>query len=210
MISKSLKNMAILDESELKFTQNMNEMPKNLGLESKSNSQNMPLATHSLATQENMSHSKDSSSENFQNKNCDENKTETKPSEYQSETRIQLSFSVDRLLNNQLQQKKPPLQPPDRDTSGEKLTDVKFCDDINSGYSCCSLPNCLVNSAPSATCKNLSFQANSYSNSDEDMTTAATVAAANFMDFKSIVRPTPVRAMGNTSEAGKVFISFDC
>ncbi|TMW52333.1 hypothetical protein DOY81_002590 [Sarcophaga bullata] len=206
MISKSSKNMAILDESELKFTQNMNEMPKNLSLEkSRSNCQNHSLATQLPSAQENILHSKDNLNENFQNKIGDENKTERKSKEFPSETRIQLSFSVDRLLNNKLQQQHSP----DHDSLGAKLPD-KCCDDMNPGYSCCSLPNCLVNSASLAACKNLSFQGNTYpTDGDEDRTTTtATGAASQFMDFKSIVRPTPVRAMGNTSESVPTLAHF--
>ncbi|XP_023305578.2 homeobox protein H2.0 [Lucilia cuprina] len=194
MISKSQQNMAILDE-EIKFTQNMNEMPKNLSLDKINCDKPTSLAPK---TEPNTNPLNDLSENS---KNIGDN-NEIKTNEFQSETRIQLSFSVDRLLSNKLQQiiKSPPPPPPptsQTDTHSHDRHSDKCCDELNSSYACCSLPNCLVNS-PTTASTSLSLQANSYPSIDEEMTTGSN---ANFMDYKSVVRPTPMRPMSNSSES---------
>ncbi|XP_065356659.1 homeobox protein H2.0 [Calliphora vicina] len=190
MISKSQQNMAILDD-EIKFSQNMNEMPKNLSLDKI----NCDKTTSLPLKKEDNANLVNDLCEN--SKNNSEN-SEIKSREFQSETRIQLSFSVDRLLSNKLQQnKKSPPPSAQLETHSHDQRSDKCCDELNSSYSCCSLPNCLVNSSPAAS-TTLSFQGNSYQSTDEEMPTGP---AASFMDYKSVVRPTPVRAMGNSSES---------
>ncbi|XP_037818203.1 homeobox protein H2.0 [Lucilia sericata] len=188
MISKSQQNMAILDE-EIKFSQAMNEMPKNLSLDKI----NCDKPSSITPKAENLLNDLSENSKN----NSDNN--EIKTNEFQSETRIQLSFSVDRLLSNKLQQiKKSPPPPPSSqtDTHSHDPRSDKCCDELNSSYACCSLPNCLVNSTTTVS-TSLSFQGNSYPPIDEELTTGSN---ANFMDYKSVVRPTPMRPMSNSSE----------
>lgn len=186
MISKSQQNMAIFDD-EIKFAQNMDEMPKNFSLD-KINCDNTTTTTESPKTEENTN----KLNENCISKQIGEN-NETTTNEFQSETRIQLSFSVDRLLSDKLQQNKKSPSPAQHDPRSEKC-----CDELNSPFSCCSLPNCLVNSANTLP-SSLPFYGSSYQSNDEEMTNGP---SATLMDFKSVVRPTPVRAMGNVSESG--------
>ncbi|KAM7352617.1 homeodomain protein 2.0 [Cochliomyia hominivorax] len=195
MISKSQQNMAILDD-EIKFSKNMSEMPKNLSLDKINCDKSI---TSNLKTEQRNEQRVDHLSELSKNENFikSENSEIQKTSELQSETRIQLSFSVDRLLSDKKSSSSssPPAHP--LETHSHDHNNDKCCDDLNPGYSCCTLPNCLINS-PSKTSTTLTIQANSFHTTDDEMSSNGCVGP--FMDFKSIVRPTPVRAMGNSSE----------
>ncbi|XP_061390130.1 homeobox protein H2.0 [Musca vetustissima] len=164
--------MAILDE-EINFAQNkMEELPTNLSLDKSHNCDRSP--SEGGPTNSSPSGGVEKSEQNQEK-------------DLSNETRIHLSFSVDRLLNNNKteQQQQQNSQP-------KSLTEAdKCCADMQNGYSCCSLPNCLVGSNHPS----LPFGGHHHGEEDSTMTTQP----GNFMDFKSIVRPTPMRAMGGNN-----------
>lgn len=199
MISKQQQNMAILDE-ELNFAQStMDEMPTNLSLDKTQNCDNQmnqdQISTSSIKSSR-CPTDNSSEKEKFDNGNKSKSvKTSgnDQVKDFTSETRIQLSFSVDRLLNKKTQSQSDAPEPKAMDTSCSD----KCCEEVNNGYACCSLPNCMVNTANPTS---LSFVANSFHNNDEDSQMSS---PSNFVDFKSVVRPTPMRALGNNAEQGK-------
>ncbi|XP_075151358.1 homeodomain protein 2.0 [Haematobia irritans] len=211
MISKQQQNMVILDE-EINFVQStkMQDMPTNLSLDK--NNQNCD--NEKAKEQDQISKSPKVTSINSELQISEELRekydntgrkitvtttaNEDQVKEFASETRIQLSFSVDRLLSNKTMPGESLRQ---QDHKTLDSGDNQCCGEMNNGYSCCSLPNCLVNSSasnPSMTTNHLA-PGNTFPNTmDEDMHTMS--APQNVMDFKSIVRPTPMRAMGNNAE----------
>uniref|UniRef100_A0A1I8MPF2 Homeobox domain-containing protein n=1 Tax=Musca domestica TaxID=7370 RepID=A0A1I8MPF2_MUSDO len=196
MISKQQQpqqqNMAILDE-EINFAQNkMEELPTNLSLDKTHNcDKRLPEMEEEVGGPLNSPSSVGDKLENPQNNDSKApSNSDHQVKETTSETRIHLSFSVDRLLNN-----KTPQVPEKHQQHHRKTENDNCCSDMNNGgggYSCCTLPNCLVGTG--ANHPTLSFPGHAH-NEEESATMGQT---SNLMDFKSIVRPTPMRAeMGN-------------
>lgn len=115
-----------------------------------------------------------------QSLNANSNSNSTTPSSTNSiaTTKVKLSFSVDRLLGEERS-----------DPSPSQSSSRQCCD---SGiYSCCTFPSCFPQTSEAATNKQPSVSAlqayQSYPGLDK-------FYPGLYMDYKSILRPTPIRA----------------
>ncbi|KAI9576489.1 hypothetical protein GQX74_009546 [Glossina fuscipes] len=113
----------------------------------------------------------------------------------------QLSFGVDRLLNRSEDTQFKIIA--EQCESVEKLCNeakisVKCCDNANSSYSCCSYPKYSVASrqADVQHSRHLTYTVNSWQITPAPAIPKNKIQDA-FMDSKNIIRPTPIRALGN-------------
>ncbi|XP_053960181.1 homeobox protein H2.0 [Anastrepha ludens] len=143
--------------------------------------------------------------------NSNENINATKLSVPVGETKIQLSFSVDRLLNIEETRSAENNSHQELNEAFEILkncnsSEVKCSENANmSVYDSCTHPNCsgLVESTQMRI-ENYTLNLKKYSSIGNAMTgkfyRQMPSLAPPYLDFKSIVRPTPIRAIGNGRE----------
>lgn len=114
-----------------------------------------------------------------------------------STTKVKLSFSVDRLLGEERNDDDPrtSLAPPNQSSR-------QCCDNGGGIYSCCSYPSCFPQTSEAAKQPAVSApQAYTYPGLNK-------FYPGIYMDYKSILRPTPIRAAEHGKKIRSIFNSF--
>lgn len=135
---------------------------------------------------------KDSQMNQSLNPNSNPNSTTPSSTNSTATTKVKLSFSVDRLLGEER-----------NDPSPSQSLSRQCCD---SGiYSCCTFPSCFPQTSEAATNKQPSVSAlqayQAYPGLDK-------FYPGLYMDYKSILRPTPIRAAEHGKKLELIVIKF--